>query len=189
MLYLVSFIFVQDVDFCHLQTKQNFKQHSFYSSFNTMLKPISLNCGHSGCQTCFGDMNANLRSSTIKCPICRTLCNVQTLNVNVALDNLTQDLAVECQNLGCDWKGRYGDAQKHFKECPKLESQCENEGCEHMLAREHMADHAESCAKRKVRCPDCSKSVISDRLSQHRSSRCDHASTQCPLSCRTSLPR
>ena len=134
MLCLVSIIFVQDVDFCHLQTKQNVKQNSFYSSFNTMLKPISLNCGHSGCQTCFSEMNANLHSTNIKCPICQTSCNVETLNVNVALNNLTQDLAVECQNLGCDWKGGYVDVQKHFKECPKLETQCENEGCKDMLA-------------------------------------------------------
>ncbi|XP_068741678.1 TNF receptor-associated factor 5-like [Montipora capricornis] len=127
-------------------------------------------------------------TNSSKCPICRTEFNAPTLSVNVALDNITRDLPVTCLSSGCNWRGSYEDAEQHHKDCPKLEIECENEGCQHVFAREHMATHAASCQKRKIHCPDCSKSVTSDSLLAHRTTRCYHAVTQCPL-CGKTLPR
>ena len=152
-----------------------------------MLKPISLNCGHSGCKTCFEEMTTSTNSS--KCPICRTEFNAQTLSVNVALDNITRNLPVRCLSSGCSWRGSYEDAPQHHKDCPKLEIECENEGCQHVFAREHVATHAASCQKRKIHCPDCSMGVTSDSLLAHQTTRCYHAVTQCPLNCGKTLPQ
>lgn len=152
-----------------------------------MLKPISLNCGHSGCKKCFEEMTTSTNS--LKCPICRTEFNAQTLSVNVALDNITRDLPVRCLSSGCSWRGSYEDAQQHQRDCPKLEIECENEGCQHVFAREEMATHAASCQKKKIHCPDCRVGVTSDSLLAHQTSRCYHAVTQCPLNCGKTLPR
>ena len=139
-----------------------------------MLKPISLNCGHSGCKTCFEEMttstnpqNARYAGHNLMLKRC----------VNVALDNITRDLPIRCLSSGCSCRGRYEDAQQHHKNCPKLEIECENKGCQHVFAREHMATHAALCQKRKIHCPDCSMGVTSDSLLAHQTTRCYHTVT------------
>ena len=120
MLYLVSIFFVKQHRV--LVTKCILTENSFCYSFITMLKPISLNCGHSGCKKCFDEMTTSTNS--LKCLICWTEFKAQTLSANVALDNITRDLPVRCLSSGCSWRGSYEDTQQHQRDCPKVEIEC-----------------------------------------------------------------
>ena len=153
-----------------------------------MLKPVCLNCGHSGCQDCMQKLITTIRVRP-KCPICRVEIGAQTLSLNIALDNITRELPVQCVTNGCNWNGLYGNAAEHFDNCPKVQIECPNEGCQHMSVREDMAAHAGLCIKRKLPCPDCNKSVTWETMPHHQSSRCANAVVQCPLGCSQALPR
>ena len=51
--------------------------------------------------------------------MCRREFQASSIAVNIALDHITSELAVECQSQGCDWKGKYARAQAHQKHCPQ----------------------------------------------------------------------
>ena len=103
-------------------------------SFNVMLKPVSLSCGHSGCLVCLRQLTKS--AANPKCPMYRREFRASTISVNIALDHITSELAVECQSQGCDWHGNYSRARSHQKLCPKLLVKCANEGCSFREARE-----------------------------------------------------
>ena len=155
-----------------------------------MLKPVSLPPGHSGCKTY---MDKWLRCApNPTCPECNVAVkDPRDLNpsINFALHNITRDLTVRCVSRGCVWKGTYEEAEKHYKQCPKLPVKCLNEDCQQVEARSEQRKHAATCVKRKIPCPDCNKSVTWDALDSHRNSLCLHADIQCPLECETTLPR
>ena len=152
-----------------------------------MLKPVSLKCGHSGCQIC---MEQHLTTATNPtCPICRAIINYEPLSVNVALDNLTKELPVRCVSRSCDWTGVYGSARSHYELCPKVKVTCSQDGCERQLTREEMPAHEATCEKKKIPCPECKQSVNRESLEHHRDSDCINAVIQCPLMCATSFPR
>lgn len=164
----------------------------FSRSFYTMLKPVSLSCGHSGCKSCIEMLFQAVGSGAApKCALCRTTLTEtpSSLGINVALDNLTRELPVQCMSSGCMWRGIYSDARSHHHVCGKLEVECGNHGCHHKCAREQMAQHADTCMKKEIPCSDCKKSVTRDLMDRHRSSLCFHAGVLCPLGCGTTLPR
>ena len=150
-----------------------------------MMKPVTLGCGHSGCENCLVTL-ASIRAP--KCPQCREPYRREQLSINVTLDNMTTNLEVNCTNKGCAWKGVYSEAEGHFNQCPKMEEKCPNEGCSHMAARETMATHLNACPKQKIPCQDCQMLVLRDRLDRHRASMCGNSVVQCPL-CGTQLTR
>lgn len=145
-----------------------------------MLKPVCLNCGHSGCRECLTELTA--QNAMPKCPMCRKHFRAASMSVNVALDHVTSELPVECLSDGCGWKGTYGKCPDHFHTCPKLRIKCENTGCLHEAVREEMLSHAASCNKRKVPCPDCTQSVTWELFKDHQG-KCSNAVVQCPLGC------
>ena len=115
-------------------------------SFVTMLKPVSLKCGHSGCQIC---MEKHVRKAVnLTCPICKAVIKDETFSVNNTLDNLTKEMPVRCVISGCDWTGVNGSAKSHFERCPKEKVTCEQDGCERQLPREEMSAYEETCGKK-----------------------------------------
>ena len=152
-----------------------------------MLKPVSLNCGHSACRECLTELAA--QNPVPKCPMCRTGFRAASMSVNIALDHVTSELAVECLSDSCEWKGTYAKAPDHFQTCPKLTIQCENVGCLHAVVREEMKIHASSCCKRNVQCPDCNQSVMWELLKHHQEEQCPNAVAPCPLGCGKEFPR
>ena len=163
----------------------------FSCSFYTMLKPVSLSCGHSCCKSCIEMLFQVLGSGPApKCALCRTtLTETPTsLGINIAMDNLTCELPVQCMSSGCTWTGIYSDASSHHCVCGKLQVECGNDGCHQKCAQEQMAQHADTCVK-KIPCSDCKKSVTRDLMDRHCSSLCFHARVLCPLGCGTPLPK
>ncbi|XP_068757571.1 TNF receptor-associated factor 3-like [Montipora capricornis] len=130
--------------------------------FVTMLKPVSLKCGHSWCQICMEEHVRKAVNPT--CPICRAVINDETLSVNIALDNLTKEMPVRCVISGCDWTGVYGSAKSHYERCPKVEVTCKQDGCEQQLPREEMPAHEETCGKKRIRCSECRRAVKRDAM-------------------------
>ena len=82
------------------------------------LKPISLSCGHSGCLVSLRQLTKS--TSTLKCPMRQREFQASTISFNSAIDQITSELAVECQSQGCDWKGKYARARAHQNQCHKL---------------------------------------------------------------------
>ena len=115
-------------------------------SFNAMLKPVSLSCGQSGCLVCLRQLTKS--TANPKCPMCRREFQASTISVNIALDLITSELAVECQSQGCDWKGKYARARAHQKHCPNLLVKCSNVGCSFREARGKMPQNEKSFSKR-----------------------------------------
>ncbi|XP_074616664.1 TNF receptor-associated factor 4-like [Acropora palmata] len=155
--------------------------------YNTMLKPVSLNCGHSGCFECLKELSK--KTLAPKCPMCRKDFQAANICVNIALDHVTRALSVECLSVGCGWKGGYGNASEHFSNCPKLPIKCNNVECQHVVVREDMPIHAVSYMKRKVQCPDCKKHVKWEMLHEHQAGQCDNAVIPCPLNCGCAFSR
>ena len=158
---------------------------SCYSRF-TMLRPVSLLCGHSGCQNCIQTL-AIQRGP--KCPKCSAAFDVQRLSISYILDDVTSSLPVKCVNKDCEWTGTYGNAPGHFDQCPKLAIECPNNDCDHVALRDGMAEHAATCVKRKLPCPDCDKSVTWESMAKHQAEECPNPPTECPLSCGATIPR
>ena len=152
-----------------------------------MLKPVSLNCGHSGCFECLKELSK--KTLAPKCPMCRKDFQAANICVNIALDHVTRALSVECLSVGCGWKGGYGNASEHFSNCPKLPIKCNNVECQHVVVREDMPIHAVSYMKRKVQCPDCKKHVKWEMLHEHQAGQCDNAVIPCPLNCGCAFSR
>ena len=152
--------------------------------FVTMLKPVSLKCGHSGCPICMEEHVGKAVN-----PICRAVINDETRSVNIALDNLAKEMPVRCVSSGCDWTGVYGSAKSHYERCPKVKVRCEQDGCEQQLPREEMPAHEETCAKKGIRCSECRRAVKRESMEHHQASVCVNAVIYCPLRCETSLPR
>lgn len=84
-----------------------------------MLKPVTLACGHSGCQEYLAKL---IRiEPNPKCPLCKqSVPSKATLNLNITLNDLTSQLEVRCTNSGCVWKGTYDSAEDHTNRCPKV---------------------------------------------------------------------
>ena len=99
------------------------------SSLNVILNPVTLSCGHSGCEKCLATL---ARFATPKCHRCRTPFTANGLKLNVIMDTMTRDLKVKCLSGGCEWSGIYPEAEDHYNECPKLEEKCKNEHCTHV---------------------------------------------------------
>ena len=156
-------------------------------SFNAMLKPVSLSCGHSGCLVCLRQLTKS--TANPKCPMCRREFQASSIAVNIALDHITSELAVECQSQGCDWKGKYARAQAHQKHCPKLLVKCSNDGCAFRETREKMPQHEKSYSKREIPRKDCGDPIVWDSSQEHEQFQCTNATRPCPLGCGEIFPR
>lgn len=157
-------------------------------SYFTMLRPVTLSCGHSSCQECLANLMASTQQPS--CPVCRAhIASDAALNVNIALNNLTSNLAVACTNHDCTWTGTYEKTEDHSKQCPKQKVDCVNEGCQHTLTREEMTSHILTCDKQLVTCTDCGMSTYRDGLTQHLAELCPYKKIYCPLACGEMIPR
>lgn len=153
-----------------------------------MLKPVTLVCGHSGCQECLTNLVAT--ENDPHCPICRVAIAPTTpLKVNITLNYLTSSLDVMCTNVGCQWSGKYDMAENHSSHCPRVKVKCENDGCPYVDMREAMPSHASSCVKRKTRCQNCGISMAKERLDGHIASLCSYSVISCPIGCEATFPR
>ena len=158
-----------------------------YFSFNPMIKPVCLGCGHSGCKACIQELISNARSR--RCPACREAVDASQIRDNVALGQMISEFPVHCLSPGCDWKGTYGNAANHHSSCPKFRLQCQNEECQHVCQREDLPMHAASCVKRKVPCPECGMPIKNELMDEHREKGCPYSVEPCPLSCGELLSR
>lgn len=183
MLYLVSWISLPAfISPSHFQCDYI---AIFLFSYNIVLRPVTLACGHSGCQNCMETWAES--KVTPVCPQCRAKFRKEELKINVTMDKATRDLPVKCNSQGCQWKGNYSDANDHLKHCPKVRERCPNEGCQHVAAREEMTAHA--CPKERIACSGCQLRVTREKLQFHRRSLCRDSAALCPLRCGASLPR
>ena len=161
--------------------------HNF-QSLSTMMKPVTLACGHSGCQDCLPMLVAT--ATLPDCPLCNEVISSGTpLKVNIVLHSITAKLEIQCTNTGCEWKGKYEDHVQHSNMCDKLPLTCENAGCGETIMREEMAIHISHCQKQEILCQDCGKGVARDLMGNHVDSLCSHKRISCPLSCGIDLPR
>ena len=153
-----------------------------------MVKPVTLACGHSGCQNCLTMLLST--ESSPKCPLCKKRLNDSTtLYVNVALNDITAKLDIQCTNSGCQLQGKLDNHIEHASTCGKMPIKCRNRGCSKVMTREEMAIHISQCEKQDIPCRDCGKSVTRDSLKEHIDSLCSHKRIPCPLSCGANLPR
>lgn len=113
----------------------------YLGTVSSMLKPVSLSCGHSGCKDCIEEL-VKLKGPRSKCPVCRDYFDSQSLKNNIALHQITRALPVKCCNRDCGWEGIYENAAAHYAQCPKLDMECPNVGCYCTEIREDMAAHA-----------------------------------------------
>ena len=152
-----------------------------------MLKPVTLVCGHSGCQSCFARL---IKEPIPKCPLCKKIHPRATaLNVNIILNDIIDKLEIQCTNNGCQWQGTLESHTQHSNTCGKLPLNCPNRGCSEVKPRDEMTLHVSQCAKQDVACQDCGKKVTRDSMREHINSLCSHKRIPCPLSCGTNLPR
>lgn len=156
------------------------------SSLNVMLKPVTLSCGHSGCEKCLTTL---ARIATPTCHECRAPFTANGLKLNVVMDKMTRALKVKCLSRGCGWRGIYPKAEDHCNECPKLEESCRNEHCTHVAPRETMPAHEDISPKQKLQCMGCKLLVPRDGLQHHHDLMCINSPVECPLECGTLLPR
>lgn len=78
-------------------------------SLSTMLRPVTLSCGHSGCQDCLAKLSA--MATHPRCPLCKK--NIDSdLNINFSLHAITSHFEVYCTNDGCQWKGNFGYSEE-----------------------------------------------------------------------------
>ena len=125
-------------------------------SLSTMLRPVRLSCGHSGCQDCLAKLSAMVTHP--RCPLCKK--NIDSdLNINFSLHAITSHFEVYCSNDGCQWKGNFGCSEEHSNRCGKLKPQCENNGCHQLLRREEMESHLLECPKQQTSCSHCGGSI------------------------------
>ena len=157
-------------------------------SYLTMLRPVTLSCGHSSCQECL--MKLMVSAPHPSCPLCRReIARDSVLNVNVALNSLTRNLLVACANDECEWMDTYEKAEDHAKQCPKRKVECSNDGCQHTLTREEMNTHILSCEKQLIPCSDCGMFTTREKLTHHLAELCSYTTISCPLGCGEIIPR
>ncbi|XP_044168094.1 TNF receptor-associated factor 5-like [Acropora millepora] len=155
-------------------------------SLSTMLRPVTLSCGHSGCQDCLAKLSA--MATHPRCPLCKK--NIDSdLNINFSLHAITSHFEVYCTNDGCQWKGNFGCSEEHSNRCGKFKIQCENNGCHQFLRREEMESHLLECPKQQTSCSHCGGSIAREWLQTHITSWCSRKLISCPLGCKMILPR
>ena len=164
------------------------KQNCISYSFFTMLNPVSLSCGHSGCKDCIEEL-VKIQGPRSRCPVCNLYFDGKSVKQNITLKQITWALPVKCCNRDCGWEGVYQNAAAHYGQCPKLDIECPNGGCFRTDVRESMDAHAAVCPKRKVPCPECKRPVVWETLPDHQTEDCPNAIMECPLSCGESFPR
>ena len=89
-----------------------------FTSLSTMVKPVTLACGHSSCQSCLA--TAFAMSSSPKCPLCKMVFpSGAALNVNIVLDDITSRMEITCTNSGWEWVGKLVSHSQHSNTCSK----------------------------------------------------------------------
>ena len=164
------------------------KQNCISYSFFTMLNPVSLSCGHSGCKDCIEEL-VKIQGPRSRCPVCNLYFDGKSVKQNITLKQITWALPVKCCNRDCGWEGVYRNAAAHYGQYSKLDIECPNGGCFRTDVRESMDAHAAVCPKRKVPCPECKRPVVWETLPDHQTEDCPNAIMECPLSCGESFPR
>lgn len=166
------------------------KQNCISYSFFTMLNPVSLSCGHSGCKDCIFNLElVKIQGPRSPLPGMQSIFWWKISETKHYLETNHLALPVKCCNRDCGWEGVYQNAAAHYGQCPKLDIECPNGGCFRTDVRESMDAHAAVCPKRKVPCPECKRPVVWETLPDHQTEDCPNAIMECPLSCGESFPR
>lgn len=164
------------------------KQNCISYSFFTMLNPVSLSCGHSGCKDCILEL-VKIQGPRSPLPGMQSIFWWKISETKHYLEINHLALPVKCCNRDCGWEGVYQNAAAHYGQCRKLDIECPNGGCFRTDVRESMDAHAAVCPKRKVPCPECKRPVVWETLPDHQTEDCPNAIMECPLSCGESFPR
>ncbi|XP_015750403.1 PREDICTED: TNF receptor-associated factor 4-like [Acropora digitifera] len=125
---------------------------------STMQRPVTLKCGHSGCQEFWVKLFA--LTTLPKCPQCQSVIDSDVeLKVSVALNDMTRSLAIEYTNEGYDWKGPLETADVHLNRCEFMKVQCQNDGCNVELLRRYSGTHQQHCPRQEISCADCGQVI------------------------------
>ena len=154
-----------------------------------MNRPVSLLCGHSGCQECLQQLISTQSGGGREkaCAVCRAKINEQTLNISIPLCSVISKLTVQCTNVGCTWVGEHGCKERHQEICSFLLMECPN-GCAGSHLRDSIQHHLKICPKEKVPCKHCTAEVERCKLDLHEPT-CQEKPGPCPLNCGHNFPR
>ena len=160
-----------------------------FFSKELMNRPVSLLCGHSGCQECIHQLISNQSGGGREkvCAVCREPINEHMLNISIPLSSVISKLNVKCTNVGCTWVGEHGSKERHQETCSFLLLECPN-GCPGSHLRDSLERHLEICPQEKVPCKYCTAEVERYILDQHEPT-CQEKPGPCPLNCGHNLPR
>ena len=119
-------------------------------------------CGQTFCQLCI----QRWRQTSNTCPQCRkATCTTQT-TPDPRLERQILSLVVYCPNYGhgCELSGELRSMEDHSQECECAMETCPNEGCGKKVFAKLLTDHTEQhCPLRRVECPFCKQSTITDQ--------------------------
>ena len=125
-----------------------------------MNRPVSLLCGHSGCQECIHQLISNQSGGGREkaCAVCREPINEHMLNISIPLSSVISKLNVKCTNVGCTWVGEHGSKERHQETYSFLLLECPN-GCPGSHLRDSLERHLEICPQEKVPYKYCTAEV------------------------------
>ncbi|CAJ0823298.1 3255_t:CDS:2, partial [Entrophospora sp. SA101] len=140
-------------------------------------------CKHLFCHFCI----AQALSLNKSCPICRTPCQENELQISIKVQNDLDQLMVYCRYPECDWKGTRGALKIHLKtDCQFVPVRCDEHedhpDCKEVLQRKNIEDHRKKCSYKMIRCPLwCNKKFYDmETLEQHREKECVNRQITCP---------
>nr|CAG8564503.1 8892_t:CDS:2 [Entrophospora candida] len=143
-------------------------------------------CKHLFCHFCI----AQALSLNKSCPICRTPCQENELQISIKVQNDLDQLMVYCRYPECDWKGTRGALKIHLKtDCQFVPVRCDEHedhpDCKEVLQRKNIEDHRKKCSYKMIRCPLwCNKKFYDmetlEVKKQHSEKECVNRQITCP---------
>ena len=133
-------------------------------------------CGHTFCNQCI----TSFLNNHDFCPV--NGIKDFKLNTITSITKLVNRQSLFCKNKlkGCLFNGLITQYAEH--KCDFELVKCENENCEFEIVRKDLIEHTIVCEFRKVKCEDCSKLIVFNRIQDHNN-ECLKKLIACDLNC------